>query len=187
MSLGLIANAISGLIGAISNGYSRYQERKQAEHDVIIAIERAKQELALKTVEAELNLGRAQIQATSSWFKHLTFVLWFGPFIITTFFPEYGKMIFTNWATMPEWYAQSCVAIMFFIWGVQVGKGYISGIFKGASSFFAESRKISFQKRLFYDTLRSTKGNITQAEVDLYEKALNAAGGNKDETTHNST
>lgn len=167
----MLSAIIAGLTTLVS-GFSRYQERKQAEHAVIIAREEAKKELAIETIKAQMQLGQIQVGATSRWFKYLTFVLWFGPFIISTFAPQYGAMIFDNWATMPQWYSQSILVIIFAVWGIQAGKESLVNIFRGLGNFYTNRQKFSLHKKLFYDTLRSTKGNITQAEVDLYEKAI---------------
>jgi hypothetical protein len=171
-----VISAILGLISTIGtlmkDSFNRYQERKQAEQEVVKANLAAQKEMALAKTKAELELGIIQVKASKSWFKHLTFFLWFGPFVLTTIYPEYGVKIFENWKIMPEWYAQSCVAIMFCVWGIQVGKDYIGNIFSRAGHFFSKRQAIRYNRKLFYDVLRSTKGNLTQYEVDVYNKVL---------------
>lgn len=175
-----ILTIIQGIAALIGQGFKQYQDRKIAEHEVIKAQLEAQRQLAMEKERAALELGREQIKATSSWFKHITFIMWFGPFILTTFLPEHGKAIFENWQVMPEWYAQSCVAIMFIIWGVQVGREYISNIFATAGAFFKKRSNMQFQRKLFYDIVRNTKGPLTENEVKLYEKAISAAEITKD-------
>lgn len=172
--------ALISLAGIVGASFKQYQERKVAEHEVFIAREKARKELAMAKEKAALELGKEQIKASRPWFKHFTFIMWFGPFIITAFLPEYGVKIFQNWTLMPEWYAQSCVALMFVIWGIQVGKQYIGNIFAGAAAFFKRGQELKFNRKVFYDALRSSKGGIGQHEVDIYEKAINAAQKKED-------
>lgn len=172
--LSAVLAALTAMASPLVDGFKRYQERKQAEHKVYIAREDARVKIAQQTIKAELELGTQQIKATNPWFKHFTFFMWFGPFIITTILPEYGARIFENWKVMPEWYAQSCVAIMFCVWGVQVGKEYISNIFARAGQFFRRRQRLVFNRKVFYDTLRSSSGPIGQHEVKALEKALDA-------------
>ncbi len=170
-----IIGVLTSLIGAVTGAFSRYQDRKQAEQSVTLAQEEARRQLAMKTIEAELELGQTQVRATGRYFKYFTFCLWFGPFVISTFLPEYGQQIFKNWETMPDWYSQSVLVIIFAIWGIQAGKESIGTIFANLGQHMLKRQKASINKQLFYATLRSTKGPIGQAEVDLYEKALAAS------------
>ena len=170
-----IISALSGLASLIGTGFKQYQERKVAEHDVIKAELEAKKELALDREKAELELGKLQVRASSPWFKHFTFFMWFGPFVVTTIFPDHGVKMFENWRLMPEWYAQSCVALMFIIWGVQVGKDYVSNIFSSAGQFFSRKQELSFNRKILRDTLKSSSSNIGLHEVEIYEKAINAS------------
>lgn len=172
-----ITTALSALVG----GFNRYQERKQAEHAVRIAKLEAEKELSKEVIRTGLELGTIQVRATGKWFKYLTFVLWFGPFFISTFWPEYAAQIFKNWQVMPEWYSQALIVILFAIWGIQAGKESIANIFSGLGKYFDNRRRTGINRKLFYDVLRSTKGNITQAEVELYEKALDRIQGDKGE------
>lgn len=171
---GLIA-AITSLGTLFTKGFTKYQEVKQEKIQSQIRTAELTSQLMLAKNKAELELGKTQIKATSSWFKHVTFFLWFGPFVMTTIFPEYGVVIFKNWQLMPEWYAQSCVAIMFCVWGIQVSKDYIANIFSSAGHFFKKRRQEKFNQKIFYDTLRSTKGPISQYEVEVLNKALENA------------
>ena len=170
-----ILGVITGIGTMLSSSYKKHQERKIAEHEVLIAKENARKELAMQTVKAELELGQLQIKATNRGFKYFTFLMWFGPFMISTVLPEYGIQVFKNLNQLPEWYVQSCMVIMFAIWGIQAGKDSINHIFAGLGSFFKQRQKLNFNRKLFYDVVRSTQGGISQHEVDIYEKALNAA------------
>jgi hypothetical protein len=163
-------DAIFSILGSMFN---RYQERKQSEQQVKMAELEAKRAIALDTVKAELELGKTQVKATSQYFKYMTFFMWFGPFFLSYVAPSYGVLIFDNLSKLPEWYVQSCMVIMFAIWGIQAGKESILAIFQHLGVFFSRRHETSLKRDLFYKTLRSTKGPLGQAEVDLYEKAFN--------------
>lgn len=171
-----ILSAIQAIAALIGNGFKQYQDRKVAEHQVIIAQLEAQRQLAMAKEKAELELGKVQVAASSQLFKHLTFFMWFGPFIVTTVAPAYGVQIFENWKLMPEWYAQSCVALMFIIWGVQVGRAYIGNIFTNASAFFANRKKMAITRQLVLEAIRAGKHEkgqpLTQETVELIDKAF---------------
>lgn len=171
-----VLGLIPKLFSAAGTAYRQYQETKKAEHDANRAIIIARERSALELAKTQFQHGEKQIAATSKWFKHLTFFLWFGPFIITTVCPEYGAQIFENWKMMPEWYAKTCTALMFFIWGVQVSKTYIDQIFAGASAFFSKRREQKINRELFMETTRTVKHErnlpLEQREVDLIDKVF---------------
>lgn len=179
--LSLLFGAIPALLQSISGSFNRYQERKQAEHEVFLARERTRRDIALKAIEKGFELGKIQIRATGRIFKYFTFFMWFGPFMISTVFPSYGMIIFENLNQLPEWYVQSCMVIMFAIWGIQSGKIAIANIFSGLNSFFRERQKVIIHRKMFFDVLRSTKGNLSQYEVEIYDKALNSILGKSKE------
>lgn len=171
----MIAGIISTIATVVTSIFTKWNERKQAQHDVYMAREEARKQIAMKTIEAELELGQTQVKATGRFFKYFTFMMWFGPFMLTTVYPDYGVTVFKNLELLPEWYVQSCMVIMFAIWGIQVGKDSISHIFSGLGAFFNKRQMLNFQRKVFYDALRSSKGPISQHEVDALEKALNKA------------
>lgn len=103
-------------------------------------IEMAKQQMAMEVAKAQLELNKTIVNATGSYFKYFTFFMWFGPFMIGTVSPSRAHDIFQNWAGMPDWYVQSCMLIMFTVWGISVSAPVVSNIFSGLGQFMA-SRK----------------------------------------------
>lgn len=171
----MVLTILTTIANLIAGSFKDWQVRKQSEQQIILAQNEARRQIALATVKAELELGKVQIRATGRYFKYFTFFMWFGPFMISTVFPAYGVTVFNNLNQLPEWYVQSCMVIMFAIWGIQTSKETISVIFSGLGEFFNQRSRLKFHKKLFYQTLRSTSGNLSQAEVDLFEKALDRA------------
>lgn len=170
--LAFLLPLLSQLPGAIGKYFEQKNAIEAAKLEAARQIEMAKQQLAMEIAKSQLELNKTIVASTGSYFKYFTFIMWFGPFIVGVIAPKMGMDIFNNLKLMPEWYVQSCMLIMFTVWGISVSAPVISNIFTGLSDFFTAQRKVSFNRKLFYDTLRSVKGNISQAEVDLYEKAI---------------
>lgn len=170
--LAFLLPLLSQLPGAIGKYFEQRNELEAARIEAARQLEVAKQQLAMETAKAQLELNKTIVSSTGSYFKYFTFIMWFGPFIVGIIAPKMGMDIFNNLKLMPEWYVQSCMLIMFTVWGISVSAPVISNIFSGLSDFFISQRKAGLNRKLFYDTLRSVKGNISQAEVDLYEKAI---------------
>ena len=170
-----ILAALSIVKDIASTGLTHYQERKEAEHQVKMAEQKAKSNMAQAVLKAELELGHVQVKSTGRWFKCVTFFLWIGPFIISSISPEHGAQIFKNWEVMPEWYSQSCLVLIFAVWGIQVGKPAIMTMFANLGHAFRKRQQLSFNRKIFYDVVRSTSGNLSEHEVKIYEKAIKAA------------
>ena len=170
--LAFLLPLLSQLPGAIGKYFEQKNAIEAARLEASRQIEMAKQQLAMEIAKNQLELNKTIVASTGSYFKYFTFVMWFGPFIVGIIAPKLGMDIFNNLKLMPEWYVQSCMLIMFTVWGISVSASTVSNIFSGLSDFFASRRKDTLNRKLFYDTLRSVKGNISQSEVDLYEKAI---------------
>lgn len=109
-------------------------------------IEVAKQQMAADIAKTQMELNKTIIQATGSYFKYFTFFMWFGPFMIGTVSPSRAHDIFTNWAGMPDWYVQSCMLIMFTVWGISVSAPVVSNIFSGLGQFMSDRREYKLEK-----------------------------------------
>jgi hypothetical protein len=79
---------------------------------------------------------------------------------------------------MPEWYAQSCVAIMFTVWGISVSAPVVANIFQGLGHFFQARREYKLEKakidrKAFFGGMRKLfpKG-MTQDQVNIMDSAL---------------
>ena len=142
----------------------------------------AQAKLAGDIALANLEFQKVALASTGANFKYFTFAMWFGPYIMQIIYPALGKQIFDNMLGMPEWYAQSCVAIMFTVWGISVSAPVVANIFSGLGQFFQARREYKLEKakidrKAFYDALKKApwfKGKgIDQATVDVMESVLN--------------
>ncbi len=170
--LAFLIPLLSQLPGVLGNFFKQKNELLMAQNEAARQLALAQQQMAQEIAKAQLELNKTIVASTGQYFKYFTFVMWFGPFILGIIAPKMGMDVFNNLKLMPEWYVQSVVTIMFTVWGISVSAPVVSNIFKGITDFFHERARITLPRKLFYDTLRSVKGNISQAEVDLYNKAL---------------
>ncbi len=166
-----ILAALPGLIGAF---FKQKNDILTAKNEAERQIEIAKINMASQIATAQLNLNATIIQSTSSFFKYFTFVMWFGPYMVGLVSPKMSHDIFANMLGMPEWYVQSCMLIMFVIWGINVSGPVVNGIFSGLGEFFQAKRndKIELAKidrKAFYDALRETKGFVLGDDVKEME------------------
>ena len=179
------ASIITAIAGAITTSWKNYQERKQVEHQTNLAIEIGKQKIIEQQLANEHELNTVRLKSTGKWFKYFTFIMWFGPFMISWVFPGYGKQIFDNLKILPAWYVQSCMTIMFTVWSISVSSDTIQTIFRNLGKYMSVRQEIKLRRKLFYDTLRSTKGPIGQHEVNALEHALDAIEGSLKDDTKN--
>lgn len=146
-------------------------------------VEVAKQQMASEIAKGQLELNKTIVGSTGSYFKYFTFFMWFGPFMIGIVSPVMAKEIFVNLLTMPEWYVQSCMLIMFTVWGISVSAPVVSGIFSGLGHFFAERKdakrdfelaKAKINRELVFKSLRERlfPQGMNQQQVDIIDRAL---------------
>ncbi len=174
---------LAGLPGLIGKYFSEKNALEQAKLDTERQIELAKQQMASEIAKGQMELNKTIVQATGSKFKYFTFVMWFGPFMVGTIKPSWSHDIFVNLAAMPEWYVQSCMLIMFTVWGISVSAPVVSGIFSGLGNFFADRKdakrdfelaKAKINRAAVFEDLRAhlfPKG-MNQQEVDIIDNAL---------------
>lgn len=173
----LLIPLLASLPGFFGNLFKQKNDLLQAQNAANLQIELAKISLATEMAKAQMAEEAVIVSSTSQYFKYFTFFMWFGPFICGLVAPVYSTVIFTNLAQMPQWYVQSCMVIMFTVWGISVSADTVGSIFSSLAGFFADRAHANMPAKLFFDTLRSVKGNISQAEVDLYQKALDQHNG----------
>lgn len=132
-----------------------------------------------QVAEAEVQDSNFRLSATSTIFKYGTFFLWFYPFIIGQIRPLYAHIVFDNLAAMPAWYTQSCVIIMFAIWGISVSAPVISTVFGSLGSFLQERRDhherlAAINRGAFFDSMKKQVkgGKLSQEFVNVINKAL---------------
>jgi hypothetical protein len=170
---------LSQLGGKIGDYFNQLNEIKKQELETQRQIEVAKQQMASDIAKAQLDLNKTIVNATGSYFKYFTFFMWFGPFMIGTVWPSKAHDIFTNLSGMPQWYVQSCMLIMFTVWGISVSAPVVSNIFTGLGQFMADRREYKLEKarinrETFFKSLRNDifKKGMTQSQVDAIDKAL---------------
>jgi hypothetical protein len=178
-----LVTLLAGLPGLIGDYFKQKNALESQRLETERQIEVAKQQMASDIAKAQMVVEQTIVGATGPYFKYFTFCMWFGPFIVGVIFPNYSKAIFANLATMPEWYVQSCMLIMFTVWGISVSAPVVGSIFSGLTSFLADRRsdKIEMKKvdkAAFYDAVRHLKGQVTPADVKIMDPILDEV--NKD-------
>lgn len=170
---------LSGLPGMLGDYFKKKQEIQVIKVDTERQIELSRQQLAAQLAQAEYERTKASLAATSEWFKYFTFAMWFGPFMVGLVSPSLAASIFSNLAGMPEWYVQSVVLIMFTIWGISTSAPVVTNIFSGMQTFFQERRqykldvkKLSIDKKSFYEGIRAVKGRVTEADVKRFDPVI---------------
>ncbi len=177
--LGLLLALLSQLPGVIGFFFKSRSDILNTRAQADLEIELARIGMSAEIAKAQMAEEGIIVQSTSSSFKYVTFFLWFGPFILGMFAPTYAKIIFANLMLMPEWYVQSCMLIMFTIWGISVSSPVIGNIFNGLGNYFAATRthKLELAKvnrDAFYTSLRSVKGIVTPADFKIDEAVFDS-------------
>lgn len=186
--LPLLSALGSFLPGALGDFFKKQADLQVAQIELQrqIVIEQYKMADQIAKYQAEASI--AVLNATGRRFKYFTFVMWFGPFIAGCINASWSKAIFDNLNQMPEWYVQSCMTIMFTIWGIQVATPVISSIFSNLTDYFAAKRtdKIEMKrvssdeyKKAYFDAIRHYKGTVTPQDVALGDKVLDDLASNR--------
>lgn len=136
----LLLPLLSTLGGKLGDYFKQKNDLEMERLQTQRQIEVAKQQMASEIAKAQVELNKTIVNATGSYFKYFTFIMWFGPFMIGTVSPSKAHDIFSNWAGMPDWYVQSCMLIMFTVWGISVSAPVVSNIFTGLGQFMAERK-----------------------------------------------
>ena len=153
---------------------------EQAKLQTNLQVELARQTMSMDIAKSQMEKDKVTLSVTGSYFKYFTFIMWFGPFMIGSVFPARSAEIFKNLTTMPEWYVQSCMLIMFTVWGISVSAPIVSNIFSGLGNFLEGKRQFKLDKlsiinrQAFYDELRKVQGSVSKAEVINDEKVFDA-------------
>lgn len=179
MPWAIIFSFLSSLPGLIGNYFQKKTELEIQKVQTQQAIELATQQAVAEAAKAQFDLNKTIVNATSSNFKYFTFFMWFGPFMIGTVWPRKAAEIFANLSTMPEWYVQSCMLIMFTVWGISVSAPVVGNIFSGLSQYFKDRREYKLEKARInrdavFSTLRSKMfpNGMNQSQVNIVDEAL---------------
>jgi hypothetical protein len=178
--LALILPLLSQLPGKVGDYFKGQQEIEQLKQEAVKELQLANIKLAGELAKAELERQKEVLKATGAYFKYFTFGMWFGPYCAQVICPPLGKQIFENMLGMPEWYAQSCVAIMFTIWGISVSAPVIEKIFNGLGQFFKQRQIIKVatsanaDNTTLFEVIRAIAPGkqLSQAQVDKINAAL---------------
>lgn len=171
-----ILGKVPGIIGDFAKNQ---QEITKLKYDNEKAIELAKQKYAAEIAKAQVDMAKTVLNATGAKFKYFTFVMWFGPYMVSLVNADLGARIFANMDVMPQWYAESCTLIMFTIWGIQVGAPVVTGIFSRLGTYFEGRREYKLERHkinreAYWAAQRlQLKRPLTQAEVDAGEAVFN--------------
>lgn len=144
--LALVLPLLSKLPGMAGDYFKQKAELELEKLKTDRETEQARQQLAGEIARAQLELNKTMVAATGAYFKYFTFTMWFGPFMVGIISPSLSKEIFTNLAGMPEWYVQSCMLIMFTVWGISASAPVVTNIFTGLSSFLSSRREYKLEK-----------------------------------------
>ncbi len=131
----LLIPILAKIPGMVGDYFKKEQEAGTAKHELRMARIHEETMLQGQIVKAELTRGTQQIKATGRFFKYFTFILWFGPFATAFVAPEYSVALFERLTFLPDWYVQSCMVIIFAIWGIASGRETIANIFRGLGTF----------------------------------------------------
>jgi hypothetical protein len=173
----ILLSLLSALPGLLGNFFTKKLEVRQAEVEADRQIQLARQQLAGEIAKAELEKGTAMLTATGSKFKYITFFMWFAPFILGICYPPGAKLIFDNMLSMPDWYTQSVITIMFTVWGITVSSPVISNIFSALGNWRQGVRDYKLQKidrKAYYEALRQQKGIVTPEDVKVGNAIMDA-------------
>lgn len=176
----LLLPLLAKIPGMIGDYFSKVQDIQKIKLETERQIELAKQQLASTIAAGQLELNKTIVQSTGSYFKYFTFFMWFGPFMIGVVYPSASKEIFNNLTLMPEWYVQSCMLIMFTVWGISVSAPVVGNIFSGLSTYLGQRREFKLEKakidrKVYFNEFRKLHGPLSQGDVDLLNKSLDEA------------
>lgn len=178
MPWALLFSVLGNLPGTIGDYFKSKNDLALAKVNAEVAIEQAKIAQAQAYATADLQKADSLLGVTSPKFKQFTFIVWFLPFLLAVVAPGHAKEIFANLQVLPDWYTQTAITLLLSVWGITVASGVIEKIFTNVVQFLDKRKKENLPADMFYQVIRSVKGNITQAEVDVYNKALDAINKN---------
>lgn len=176
--LAILLPLLAKIPGQIGEYFQTKQEIEKIKLDTERQLQLANLKLAGEVAKADLEKSKEIIKATGANFKYFTFFMWFGPFMLGVVWPSKAAEIFNNLSIMPQWYVESCMLIMFTVWGISVSAPVVGSIFSGLSSYMSGRREYKLEKakidrKAFFDGIKKLfpKG-MNQAQVDLFDRAL---------------
>lgn len=175
--IALITAFLAKIPGVVGDYFQAKHEIAKLKLETEKKVELARQKASGQIAVAEMELAKTALAATGKRFKYFTFFMWFGPFMVGIVYPKGAAVIFENLSFMPEWYVQSCITIMFTVWGIAVGAPIVSNIFSGIGRFFEgrqvyKIEKAKVDRKVFFEAMRSIKGFVSGDDVRVLDKVF---------------
>tara|TARA_R110002126_G_scaffold185952_2_gene334672 strand:- start:1105 stop:1656 length:552 start_codon:yes stop_codon:yes gene_type:complete len=169
----IVLTLIKPISTYVMDYFNNAREKRQAQHATSLAIEVSKQKIIEQKLSNEHSLNTVRLQSTGKYFKYFTFIMWFGPFMLSVVAPEYSQQIFENLKGLPAWYVESCITIMFTVWSIAVSRETVQTIFTNLGRYMKSRREFKLQRKVVYDMLRvALKRPLEQIEVDTLQPIL---------------
>lgn len=180
-----ILTMLSGLFGPISKWLQRKQEiiaAKQAADDAYKLQELKNLDTSARQ-DGQNSMQR--LRSTGTYFKYVTFIMWFYPWVMVQFSQTQALKIFTNMKLLPDFYTNSCVILMFGIWGISVSGQVVSTVFSGLGNYLNNKRSDQYEheqtmakidRRAVMESFKKDLGGkLDQNTVNMIDRALNVA------------
>lgn len=115
---------VGPLLNVVKEGFGFWRDTKKAKHTMKMAGIENRTRLLLSEQEANHEWEMKALETSSATLKHMSFLLFAGPILITVINPTYGATIWTNLGHVPEGFMQIYYAITGSIWGVAALKDH---------------------------------------------------------------
>ncbi len=135
-----------------------------------LAIEQEKGKLIAQGIISQGELGQAQLNSTSEWFKELFYAILLAPIIITCYDPSWGKEIFASLNIVPEWYIIFVTTIGFAVWGISSDK--VQNIIQARRQYKLDMTALKIDRKAYFNAKRQVQGTVSQQEVDEDNRVL---------------
>lgn len=114
-----LLTAITAVGGFIKDVFVRKYEVSKARHEVELAVEQRKKELALKEGEFDELVVSGALARTDGLLRRVSYSLLTAPFIVAIYDPSLVAYYFnTAIAAVPDWYAMMYFGMIGAIWGL---------------------------------------------------------------------
>lgn len=112
------------ILGVLKEGFGYWKDTRKAKHDMKMAGIQNRQRLLLDEQSNNHEWEMKALETSSKTLKHLSFLLFAGPILITVVNPVYGGEVWTNLELVPEGFMQIYYAITGAIWGIAALKDH---------------------------------------------------------------
>jgi hypothetical protein len=112
------------LLNIVKEGFSFWKDKRKAVHDMKMAGIQNRQRLLLDEGSYNHEWEMKALETSSKGLKHMSFLLFAGPILVTVVHPSYGGEIWTNLKLVPEGFMQIYYAITGAIWGIAALKDH---------------------------------------------------------------